>query len=145
MKYYPRLGLYKASNLMLDPAAVEAWSYGWWQFLVRLPDGTVVWNGHSYSPSTRKQQGKAAAVLGQLGIRVDIVVDFRPGLQVYSILPRLIEHYEGMIDKTRAAAAKPRIRQTTKDRLASEISALEETRWQLIGIKARQEGEIYHG
>lgn len=67
MKYFKRLGLYKASNVTFNPKTLSAHSYDWWQF-VKQVDGKVIFNNYRYSQSTSKHQRKVAGVLQELGV-----------------------------------------------------------------------------
>jgi hypothetical protein len=79
MKYYSRLKVYKASNVMFNPEQIHATSYDWWIF-VKVINGYVVFNWHSYSNSTRKHQYKVSRVMESLGIQVDLTIDTRLSL-----------------------------------------------------------------
>ena len=76
MKYFKRLGLYKASNVTFDPSTCTALSYDWWVFVKRI-EGKVVFNGYRYSVSTAKHQRKVRTLLRELGIRIDLEVSFK--------------------------------------------------------------------
>lgn len=67
MKYFKRLGVYKASNVHFNPAAMVAVSYDWWHF-VREIEGKVIFNDYSYSISTSKHQRKVEKLLEELNI-----------------------------------------------------------------------------
>lgn len=79
MKYYKRLGVYKASNVTFHPDTISAYSYGWWKF-VGVVDGKVVFNNHRYSNSTSKHQLKVKRLLRELGIKIDIEMPLVGGL-----------------------------------------------------------------
>lgn len=80
MKYYPRLKIYKASNVTFDPESMVADSYNWWNFVQKI-NGYVVFNNYFYSRSTRKHQAKVRSVLNQLNINIDVEVNISMGLQ----------------------------------------------------------------
>ena len=80
MKYYSRLGQYKASNVTLNTAPLWATSYGYWYFLKRI-DGKLVWNDYPYSTTTQAHQRKVMLQLRSMGIEPDIVVTCPRGLQ----------------------------------------------------------------
>lgn len=112
MKYYPKLKLYKASNVTFNPETLEAWSYNWWQF-VKLINGMVVFNNYNYSNSTCKHQSKVRGVLNDLGINIDYVVSSRVGLQddnwiddAKGIILNKIEELSGAINNPRSKEAK---------------------------------------
>lgn len=104
MKYYPKSGLYKASNVTFSPATCEAYSYGWWRFVERI-DGKLVFNRYRYSNSTCKHQLKVWRLLRQLGLVIDIELESPDGLQN---LASSIGHYERLVAKLRAEIATPR-------------------------------------
>lgn len=79
MKYFKRLGVYKASNVKFDPNKIEAYSYGWWRF-VAVVEGKVVFNTYRYSNSTSKHQYKVARLMDELGIKIDISMPLRRGI-----------------------------------------------------------------
>ncbi len=79
MKYYPRLGLYKASNVTFNLKTMSAYSYGWWKF-VSVIDGKIVFNDYNYSNMTCKHQWKVRSLLQSLGVKVDIFMPVPGGL-----------------------------------------------------------------
>lgn len=82
MKLMKRTGIYKASNVSFDPSSVEAFSYGWWNF-VRKINGAVVFNNYSYSSSTSKHQSKVWRQMDALGIKIDLFVKTACDLRGY--------------------------------------------------------------
>ena len=80
MKYFSRLNTYKASNVEFNPETQEATSYGWWTFF-KVINGTAVFNAYNYSNSTCKHQQKVRALLSDLGIKIDLIVEAPEGLQ----------------------------------------------------------------
>ena len=80
MKYFKRLKVYKACNVTFDPETMIADSYDWWHFVERI-NGKVVFNNYNYSNSTSRHQSKVRELLRELGIKVDVVVNTRMGLQ----------------------------------------------------------------
>lgn len=79
MKLMKRTNIYKASNLTFNPVTLDAFSYGWWQF-VGVVDGKVIFNTYRYSNSTSKHQSKVRRLINQLGIKVDIFMPIPKGL-----------------------------------------------------------------
>ena len=84
MKYIKSRQRYEASNVWLavnDPAhnGPTAYSYDWWCFL-RVIEGRLIFNRHSYSVSTARHQRKVRALLHELGIRIDREVNTRYSL-----------------------------------------------------------------
>jgi len=72
MKYFTRLGIYKASNVEFIPKTISATSYGWWEF-VRQVDGKVLFNTYRYSPTTGRHQAKVRKLMNSLGISFEEV------------------------------------------------------------------------
>jgi len=72
MKYYKRLKVYKASNVMFNPQTFEATSHDWWVFVKKI-NGTVLFNDYSYSNSTCRHQSKVRSLLNELKINYQSV------------------------------------------------------------------------
>lgn len=72
MKYFTRLGIYKASNVKFNPETLIATSYDWWTF-VRQVDGKVLFNTYRYSPTTGRHQAKVRKLMNSLGISFEEV------------------------------------------------------------------------
>lgn len=79
LKYFPRLKLYKAANVTLDPSTVTAVSYDWWTFVMVI-DGLVVFNRYPYSVTTKRHQARVRQTLEELGIQIDLEVSTRLSL-----------------------------------------------------------------
>lgn len=79
MKLMKRINIYKASNVTFNPTTLDAFSYGWWQF-VGVVEGKVIFNNYNYSPTTCKHQAKVRRLLNELGIKIDIVMPLPKGL-----------------------------------------------------------------
>ena len=79
MKFYKRLGIYKASNCSFDADSMIAKSYDWFVF-VRRVNGLIVFNDYNYSQSTCGHQSKVKALLKDLGIKVDVYVSISDSL-----------------------------------------------------------------
>lgn len=62
MKFYPRLGIYKASNVTVNPTTLESVSYAWWTFS-RMVDGVLIFNLGTYSNTTTRHQQKALRII----------------------------------------------------------------------------------
>ncbi len=90
MKYYKKLKLYKASNVIFDPINFTATSYNWWYF-VRKIQGKVVFNNYRYSVSTAKHQYKMWRLLHELGIKVDLVITTNKSIASDAKIKDLIE------------------------------------------------------
>ena len=127
MKYYPRLNVYKASNVTADLNKMTAYSWGWWKFLAEI-DGKIVFNTFNYSISTAEHQWKVECLLKNQGIDIDIEIESPDGLQR---LESAIEHYESKIKELETLIKKPRThvlknidRQCQIDRYASKIKTV---------------------
>lgn len=68
----PRLKIFKSKNFSLDPFKLEAFSYGWWQFVIKKGK-RIFFNDFQYSTTTRRHQRHAKDILEALGFR-DLVV-----------------------------------------------------------------------
>lgn len=79
MKYFPKLKLYKASNVTYNPVTYQAYSYKWWRF-VDMIDGKIIFNEYKYSMSTSRHQWKVRALLDLLGIKIDCFVEVKEGI-----------------------------------------------------------------
>ena len=141
MKYYKRLKEYKASNVSLTvEPKLEAYSYGWWLFVVRYK-GLVIFNDTNYSNPTCKHQSKVRGVLDDLGIEIDIELNhtvktlgqYGPptmykgenspsdGDYVKAAIEDEIENIE-LINKNLAdLIKKPRTRKSTNEKRAQQI------------------------
>lgn len=80
MKFYPRLKVYKASQVTFNPETLDAHSYVWWRF-VALIDGKVIFNNYRYSNTTSRHQFKVRRLMDQLGIKVDHFVQLPKGIK----------------------------------------------------------------
>ena len=79
MKYFPKLKLYKASNVTYNPVTYQAYSYRWWRF-VDMIDGKIIFNEYKYSMSTSRHQWKVRTLLDLLGIKIDCFVKVKEGI-----------------------------------------------------------------
>lgn len=80
MRYYSRLGVYKASNVLFNRQTCTAVSYDWWFFVKRV-NGMVVFNSYRYSVTTSRHQSKVRQLMRELGIKIDLEVSVAEGLQ----------------------------------------------------------------
>jgi hypothetical protein len=105
MKYFKQSNQYRASNLVLDMNTETAHSYKWYEIAKRFPNGEMVVNNYSYSPSTARQASKLYWFLKYtLGMN-PIEIECPNGLQD---LNSGIEYYERMINKLMAEIQNPR-------------------------------------
>jgi hypothetical protein len=134
LSYYPRLRVWKASNVVLSPENLEATSYDWWFFLKRIGPYTV-FNTYGYSPSTRKHQSKVRSWLWNQSI-LFIEIECPRGLQS---LDSAINHYQRKIQKLQEEIAKPRTRPMKNHARLLEIAELQ-TKLQLVQKLIRIQG-----
>ncbi len=120
MKYYKTLKCYKASNFYFSPETMHATSYSWYD-LVKKINGMNVLNTYVYSSSTSKHINKVRRLASELGIKFDLELNAPRGLQS---LDRSLEYYSSEIRGAKEYLLKPRIRQTTKDKLEQKIKVL---------------------
>lgn len=107
MKYYPRLGIYKSSNVSFDPKTLDARSYGYWRFV--MPIGKKIYfNNYRYSKSTIRHQYKVECLLQKLGIKINETLETRRGFQSNAWYESSIEIYTNKINKLKSEIAKPR-------------------------------------
>ncbi len=104
MRYYSKLNVYKASNVLFNPTDTTALSYGWWLFVKKIK-GKTVFNNYNYSPTTIKHQYKTRRLLESLGIPIDATIEAPQGLQA---IESAIPYYESKIAELQAQIAKPR-------------------------------------
>lgn len=119
MKYFKRLKVWKNSTGTneFNPETMAAHSYGWWMY-VKQYGNLIVFNNHSYSPSTSKHQRATKQVLGY--DRSDMIyINTRKSLSSTS-LSDIVVLLESQIEANNKLAGLPRKRQTTKDKLANE-------------------------
>lgn len=93
MKYFKRLGVYKASNVTFNPSTCEAFSYGHWKFVTRI-DNYIVFNSRYYSNTTTKHQSKVRKLLAELDIKIDFDLPMRESLDSSLSIEQLIERSE---------------------------------------------------
>lgn len=125
MKYFKRLGLYKASNVTFNPKTLSAHSYDWWQFVKQI-DGKVIFNNYRYSQSTSKHQRKVAQVLQELGIVYETVktvkslANLETLEQVYAAHAENIEKQKVVAELTRLERNR-RARERRAEKKAKEV------------------------
>jgi hypothetical protein len=115
MKYFPRLKVYKNSTNTnwFNPETLEARSYRHWAYL-KMINGQLVFNNYMFSNSTAKHQSKLRQLLRELNISIDYFIESPNGLQD---LNSAKEYYLNKINNNIKYMKRPRIRQTTKDKL----------------------------
>jgi hypothetical protein len=120
MKFYSKLKVYKASNVMFDPETMIATSYKWWEF-VKVIRGRVVFNAYQYSSTTSQHQMKVRSLLESLDINIDVEIHAPSGLQEPH---SAIDYYEREIKDLQSAINKPGSKTATNMRRANEIDKL---------------------
>lgn len=98
MRYYTRLQVYKAPNVIFNPKTIEAYSYRWWKFVSEI-EGKVVFNDYRYSVTTSIHQSKVRRILQELGIKVDISAPFPDGIKTSSLEEAILQGEEGLCDQ----------------------------------------------
>lgn len=100
MTFKKRSGIYSNStgSLTFDPIKLEAHSYRWWKFVSRI-DGLVIFNNYSYSVSTSKHQSKIRSMLDQMGIKIDVFLQLRKGINTSDLEALFLEAEEQACDK----------------------------------------------
>jgi hypothetical protein len=121
MKYFKRLGLYKAANVTLNPKTIEAHSYAWWCF-VKVIKGKTVFNWYMYSNTTRKHQHKVAHELRRLGFNVDVEVNVKESLKDHDTIEDLVNRSRATVTAQHEARAarKRELYKRNKERKALE-------------------------
>lgn len=104
MKLYPKLNMYKASNVSYNINTQRAYSYDWWCF-VKPIGNEIVFNTYCYSNSTRKHQKRVWALLTELGLPIMHEIDCPKGLQD---LESGIYHYKDKIISLNEEINKPK-------------------------------------
>ena len=92
MKFYPKLGIYKSSNLTFCPEENKAFSYKWYQLLGHIKK-TLVLNTFAYSPTTGRHISKLRKVLDNANIKYT-TAQIPEGLQSASALTSAIDFYK---------------------------------------------------
>jgi hypothetical protein len=124
LKYYPRLGVWRASNVKLDPKSLRSWSYDWWLMSCRIGP-YLVFNEYGYSNSTRKHQSKVRSWLWKKGY-LFVTVESPHGLQDLESSRR---YYLNRIAELEALCARPKTRAYKN----------QERRERIYGLKAKLE------
>lgn len=119
MKYFPRLELYKASNVTFDPKKIEAKSYGWWVFVAKI-DGVVYFNNFTYSNTTTKHQSKMRGLLKELNIKY-VDIECPKGFQNINAFEDAREMYQNRIKLLEEAIDNPKSNNKTNVRRLKQI------------------------
>lgn len=125
MKFFSRLKLYKATNVTLNPATLDAFSYGWWRF-VAVVEGKVIFNSFRYSVTTAKHQRKVRSVLADLGVTVDLDLQLPRGIRHDQTLAELIVEAEETLCEQFLEAEAKRDERNERSRLKRLTAKLED-------------------
>lgn len=113
-------GTYRASNVMFDPERMVATSFDWWYFVKRI-GGKVVFNDYSYSSYTTRHQSKVRRTMQALGIKVDVTIEARKGLQSLDVALR---DYDERVKTLLALIQKPGTRKAKNEERKLEVKEL---------------------
>lgn len=100
--------IFTASNVTFDKDLTEARSYQWWVFVKKI-QGKTVFNSYRYSPTTGKHQHKVRSLMRTLGIKIDVEVQVKEGLNDHRNIKALIKESDRQV-KERELARKQRIK-----------------------------------
>lgn len=127
MKFFSRLGIYKASNVTFNPNTVQAYSYDWWKF-VAVINGFVVFNNYRYSVSTGKHQSKVRRLMDELGLKIDVYVNIPEGLQTSDVGRKALTHAYANESKDQIKAIKKVFKtKLSRDEIQTIYDAKEES------------------
>lgn len=100
LKYKRKAGIYSNSTgrLTFNPNTLDAHSYRWWRFVAKV-DGLVIFNNYRYSVSTSKHQNTIRNLLADLGIKIDLELSLRNGIEWQSLEDLIIEAEEQLCDQ----------------------------------------------
>jgi hypothetical protein len=103
LSFFPRLNLWKASNVALDAKTLTSWSYGWWEMSKKIGP-YLVFNSYGYSNSTRKHQCKVRGWLYDQNESF-VTIESPGGLQDLNSARR---HYNNLIETLHKEIDNPR-------------------------------------
>lgn len=108
LKYFPRLNLYKSSNVTFDPVTCQGYSYKWYRLVDKIGN-TVVLNTFPYSNTTIRHIYKMRRLLESLGLQwVEIeapkgLQDLNEPAEYYKVCNKMLLE---QINKPRSKASK---------------------------------------
>ena len=117
LKYFPRLGIYKSSNVTFDPVTCQGYSYKWYRLVDKIGN-TVVLNTYSYSNTTIRHIYKVRRVLEDLRIQY-VEIEAPAGLQN---LEDALEYYKVLNKSLLEAINNPRSNRAANNERVHEIS-----------------------
>lgn len=79
MRYQKELNIWKGHGIILNLNTMEAWSFGWWQFLRKI-NNVVYFNAFPLNMFMRKHQQYTRRILDNMKINY-VVVKYKAGLQ----------------------------------------------------------------
>jgi hypothetical protein len=136
MKYFKRLGVYKASKVTFNPLTCEAFSYAHWKFVARI-DNYVMFNSYYYSNTTTRHQAKMRKLLAELNIKIDFDLPMRESLDSSLSVEQLIERSEEFLcDKFLNDVLKKQERYARSKKRKKALIAKQTT--QLVGASYAQ-------
>lgn len=103
LKYFPRLNLYKSSNVTFDPVTCQGYSYKWYRLVDKIGN-TIVLNSYAYSNTTVRHIYKMRRLLESLNLQW-VEIEAPRGLQD---LKDAIEYYKVLNKNLLADINKPR-------------------------------------
>ena len=132
MRYRVKTNDFVASNCDFSLESLTGHSYGWWN-MVQVINGLVVFNWYSYSSSTSKHQRKVSNLLDDLGLKVDLRIDARKGLQD---LDTAISDYQYEITQLVHEINKPRTHKAKNEERAERIKKIQAKIEHIQALKA---------
>jgi|6_EtaG_2_1085325.scaffolds.fasta_scaffold94035_1 hypothetical protein len=136
MKFVKSRGRFEASNVCFYPESLEAYSYGWWQFLTTYK-GKVLFNYYNYSPTTNRHQSKVLSELDSRDIKIHLMLrytdkGFQEGIGASShsdigaeiVLKDEIVCAQKVIQDLTDLINKPKTRKTTNEKRKKRIQEI---------------------
>ena len=116
--WQPRLKQIKSCNnkFTFNPETFEAFSYGWWKFVMKVK-GKIIFNNHHYSNTTRNHQWEMRSILEANGESIYLEVDCPRGLQ-RGLDSEILNQFYYKIGYLKAELENPKTK-NKEDRLAS--------------------------
>lgn len=124
MKHYKRDNVYKNSSktLTFNPETLFGYSYQWYAIVRPHPTKPgVIINNYNYSTTTVKHKYKIMRLCEQLGIEIVDRIEAPRGL---NNVESAIQYLEDRIRNNIEYSKKPRIRETTREKLFKECLQL---------------------
>ncbi len=133
IKYYSRLNVFKASNLVFDPENMTGYSYEWYK-LAKSFNGVLVVNNYNYSASTCKHIIKIKTLFDQLGLTYE-TIEAPKGLQNLEVSE---DHYKNKIESlTKLVNTKG----TRKAKNVERLAEIEKLKNKLTFIQSLKQSE----